>query len=96
MGLTVKDRVARGAALLDRRRKNWRSKIDVDSLDMAHGSYCILGQLYGYYDDAPAYLIGGHMLSTLPAENGFDVYENQGPRAFTNLTKAWQEELSRG
>lgn len=29
--------------------RNWRQKIDVETLDMPDGDHCVLGQLYGNY-----------------------------------------------
>lgn len=51
---SAEDRVARGAALLDRHIPDWRARIDLDHLDIANGAYCILGQLY-----TERYLAGG-------------------------------------
>lgn len=39
----------RGIALLDAKRPGWQSKIDVASLDLSHGNFCILGQVFGSY-----------------------------------------------
>lgn len=55
MDLTIEDareRVKLGAALLDAvRGDDWRSMIDVETLDIASVSRCVLGQIYGYYHD---------------------------------------------
>ncbi|RJQ34955.1 hypothetical protein C4568_01755 [Candidatus Parcubacteria bacterium] len=41
-------RVARGVRLLDRKGPpGWRSKIDLEKLEIRSGSRCILGQIYG-------------------------------------------------
>lgn len=44
-------KVARGIALLDDRMPGWRQRIDLDLLDMSSCDFCILGQLFGDYDD---------------------------------------------
>lgn len=48
---TLSDNVDRGAAFLDRRRPDWRDKVDVSTLDMSHGSWCVLGQVFGSYSE---------------------------------------------
>jgi hypothetical protein len=48
----VAQRVARGVAVLDAYHgtARWYRKIDLDTLSMAHGDRCVLGQLFGNYD----------------------------------------------
>jgi hypothetical protein len=42
----------RGAKLLDEKYEgDWREKIDIDELDMDNQDECILGQMYGDYED---------------------------------------------
>lgn len=48
---SVKQRVNRGASLLDRRRPGWRAKINVARLSLGDPWECVLGQLYGFYTD---------------------------------------------
>lgn len=40
-----KSRVAKGAALLDKKKPNWFKRINLDDLQMLSNSSCILGQL---------------------------------------------------
>ena len=47
--LGARGRVARGAAYLDEMDPGWAERIDVWSLDLAHGNTCILGQLHGSF-----------------------------------------------
>lgn len=48
--LTVRERVARGVALLDERGpESWRDKIDPARLNVASGLDCVLGQVFGDY-----------------------------------------------
>jgi len=44
-------RVLKGASLLDVHFKgyNWRSEIDIETLEMDSSSQCVLGQLFGDY-----------------------------------------------
>jgi hypothetical protein len=49
----------RGAKLLDEKYEgDWREKIDVDELDMDNQDECVLGQLYGDYEDGLVKLFG--------------------------------------
>jgi hypothetical protein len=47
----VRGRVGRGAELLDRRIPAWAWEIDVKRLNLAYTEECILGQVYGHYED---------------------------------------------
>lgn len=46
---SIAARVALGAVYLDREHPGWDQNIDLDALDMANATLCILGQLYGYW-----------------------------------------------
>ena len=47
----LRQRVERGAALLDAKQPGWAPRIDLVALDMSSGLTCVLGQLYaGGYD----------------------------------------------
>jgi hypothetical protein len=49
----------RGAKLLDEKYEgNWRKKVDVDKLNMDYQDECILGQIYGDYEDGLEELFG--------------------------------------
>lgn len=48
---TVQERVALGVALLNERRPNWRSQVDIDVLEMNDRSWCIIGQVFGVNPD---------------------------------------------
>ena len=48
----ARERVARGAALLDENRPGWATVIDTGKLDLRHDCACILGQLEGSYNAA--------------------------------------------
>lgn len=93
--------VYRGAGLLDYVRGGieWRKNIDPEILALESGEACILGQLYGYYDDG---------LDELNFKNknfrgedfGFDVPYEAGSdegsyRAYEILNELWKKELRR-
>ncbi|HYE80030.1 MAG TPA: hypothetical protein VEI97_18785 [bacterium] len=52
----ARERVARGAALLDEQAPGWAEKVNVGWLDMSYATRCVLGQLYGNYDAGMAVL----------------------------------------
>jgi len=95
-----RERVQRGAKMLDSVRPGWRDEISLGELNMRYPCYCILGQLWGNYFDA---------WTNLPKDDasdeityGFDVtrYERHSPTAidigvaYNTLDTAWREELS--
>ena len=47
----LEQRVAAGAALLDRERPGWWEEVDTERLDMASECDCVLGQVWGEYID---------------------------------------------
>jgi hypothetical protein len=49
--LTAQEAVAAGAAELDAKLPGWWREINVHELHMDCSEECILGQLYGHYDD---------------------------------------------
>lgn len=51
--LTIPERVAAGAAWLDKNEPSWADRIDLDELYMNRCSDCVLGQVFGDYWDAP-------------------------------------------
>jgi hypothetical protein len=102
----MRDRVARGAALLDDQRPGWAGEIDLDWLSMESCTSCVIGQLYADY------FIGGRILTeNLPntfffsaAAHGFTLpEEDQNPpaigghaevmRRFAALADAWRDEV---
>lgn len=78
-------RVRRGAALLDRKIPGWAKKIDAHRIEIHCCYNCILGQLYGHYDD------GFHALGLWSGcENGFNGLLGER-RALADL---WRREIA--
>lgn len=50
VGIAV-ERVNRGALLLDEENPSWMEKVVPDNLQMSSARWCIVGQVYGDYDD---------------------------------------------
>jgi hypothetical protein len=45
----LRERVSRGAMLLDRERPDWAYEINLETLDLRDYEFCIVGQLWGRY-----------------------------------------------
>lgn len=92
------DRVARGAALLDEQVPGWERRIDPDRLDVTSACGCILGQVFGSYDDGCRQLQLGvtddelFEVDTLEAaRHGFETY---GLSLYVDLQDAWDNMLA--
>lgn len=88
----VQERVQRGAALLDEKLPGWRSKIDVDTLDIANPYNCIAGQLGGPYQDG--YVTLRRLGLTYWHEGKEYGFEDRAEN-YSALTEAWKQELAR-
>jgi hypothetical protein len=81
----IRDRVAAGAVWLDEHGPaDWDARIDLDSLDIGNGYYCILGQVYGHYTTAPFEARDPH--SFLSVDRGFNGHAFDMPA----LHEAWR------
>lgn len=60
----MRERVARGVALLDEHVPDWRDRIDPNRLNMIDGCRCVLGQVFdaGPFAVESGYWIGAHEL----------------------------------
>ena len=59
----LKDRVYRGAALLDHELPGWWQDIDLDRLNMASDETCVLGQIFGSFSNGGRQQIFGKRVS---------------------------------
>lgn len=96
---TIRTRVARGAALLDKTLADWDERIDLDRLDLESPCNCILGQEFTGHPEAngrewTAYEVGRDELFVnhdnphrAAVEHGFDrdVWDSYG-----SLTAEWE------
>lgn len=90
--MSVAERVARGAALLDLKVPGWAGRINLHTLDMDHCYLCVLGQLFGFYWSTAVYPTLGldHMHVANPAINhGFESRSGQ----YGGLRAAWVGEV---
>jgi hypothetical protein len=80
--------VRRGESFLDVHVPGWRDQVDPSSLDLADCHQCVLGQVFGDYNDAVV-LLG---LTLKDAQRlGFDWW---GRQTFVRLTEAWRRVIS--
>jgi hypothetical protein len=78
--------VDNGAALLDERLPGWRAYVDADTLTLASGCDCVLGQLFGSYYKGLAVLDIDD-----PARFGF---YKPSRTTWERLTEAWRKVLA--
>lgn len=84
-GMTLEERITRGAELLDARVPGWRERVDVQRLDLSSDTECVLGHVLG------SYARGLEALGLTPAQSwahGFTTYE-RAPSVIAALTSAW-------
>lgn len=85
--LTHEQRVARGAALLDRVNPGWWKRIDLERLSLGSCKRCVLGQLYGEYaiDAFRALGLPDNDAGDEQAEHGFTFRWDEGCRRNAEL-----------
>ena len=98
---SLRDRAAAGAAFLDRAEPDWFKRVNPETLDLAHGNLCVLGQLYGTYRQG----IGRHNALFQNTEKsqklGFvgncnpDSYFGRLRGGWNRLTRAWKNEIEK-
>jgi hypothetical protein len=87
---TASERVTRGARVLDEVCPGWVKRIDLAVLDIASCLDCVLGQLYGTFDDGAMVV---EDFSVGLARLGFDV--EIGTHDVAALNQAWRAEIAR-
>lgn len=50
---TIVERVQAGVAYLDEHHPDWAYRLDLKALNLANCKACVLGQIFGHYEDAP-------------------------------------------
>lgn len=97
-------RVAAGARLLDRHQPGWDHRVDPDTLDAEDVGRCVLGQLFGGYEQGLDELAACRCDDVATyhrdpvawaAVHGFDLDVTEPRAAFRELTSAWRAELAR-
>ena len=91
--MTINERVAKGAAILDAKKPGWERQIDIASLQLADSCHCVLGQLYGHYFDGLDAIKLLHDPALIPGTSGagagFNTYPHEGMTVFADLDEAW-------
>lgn len=86
--------VARGIAWLQEKYPQAMLRLDVEALDIADCTMCVLGQLFGDYQDSTEYLVYG---SDWLIAHGFTAAAVGTPNAwsaFEALSEQWRRQLS--
>ena len=87
----IPERVAAGAALLDRARPGWAAQVDAGRLDLfQHDHTDVLGQLYGHFDRGLAALAHPDA-----AALGFDLDADEDDAGYPALTACWRAAVRR-
>jgi hypothetical protein len=91
------ERVAAGAAHLDRLCPGWAHLVDPDSLDMSLSGWCVLGQVFGNFWTAireifPA--LDDVEASRLAAQEGFQADGWKNDDDYHRLRDAWLAEIA--
>jgi hypothetical protein len=80
------DRMRAGIDLLDKNVARWTAYIDVDRLDMRSCLECVLGQLFGNFNQGTSDLLIGGWAS----EYGFDLAdEDEYGSGWRSLNRLW-------
>lgn len=88
----VAERVASGVAWLDANEPDWAERIDLSEFNIRDGCYCVLGQVYGNYWDAPLIVkedefgVGDE---TQTRALGFSAAVGHGFKEFDELQDEW-------
>ena len=86
----AKERVTKGHQWLDQNYPGWKEKIDLDTLELSSCLNCVLGQLYGHFDNSPFAEDGPEYLHG--KEFGFDRFIGQVV-TFGDLQEEWEKVL---
>lgn len=101
---TPAERVARGCDLLDVHCEGWAQKIDLEHFDIRSTSRCVLGQVYGWYNEGLEEILAmlpyeeddTDEMSHMSAMFGFESLETlcghipEGNREYEELQQLWE------
>lgn len=92
-----KNKVAKGAALMDKELPGWEQKIDLDRLDLGDFRCCIIGQAHPrqFYHEALHELFQTKNAIQLSQDHGFSVDVHDLPlkekdKRYALLTEEWK------
>lgn len=87
--LATYEKVKRGMALLDQFEPGWVDKVDLQALQISHPMFCVLGQVYGEFDEATKQFWGSESSAyrlAMAQAHGFD--RSVGSE-YAELTDVW-------
>lgn len=92
----LKDRVERGADLLDETEPKWFKRVNMNNLRMGSCTQCVLGQVAGHYFHGIRYLL--HIETNEAIEHGFELDDHYNDIAssemyYTHLDELWLKEI---
>lgn len=91
------ERIERGAALLDERRPGWEAEIDLDRLNLASSTDCVLGQLWGsrewvgYTRGLKVLRLGDYNYTPNAKLHGFTLGLDSNAVDYRRLTYLWHD-----
>jgi hypothetical protein len=99
MKLTIQKRVDNGVKLLNTNKPGWLKKVDIETLDIADDTKCVLGQVFASRKNSSGYLLAIDDLKELEefedrVVNGFTTTNVNFNRRCSTLTKAWKKTLT--
>lgn len=86
----IEQRVACGAAFMDRERPNWEQDVNLSILNLGDNESCILGQYYSEYGLGTV-VLGLSMRRQY--RYGFIATKEGGCAEYPDLTEAWANEI---
>lgn len=87
------ERAAAGADVLDSMYPDWYCKVELDTLSMSSCTRCILGQLWGSYDQGLEHVYKYlRKIEGIPSAFGFDA-AHANPVHWGLLNHAWGKEV---
>ena len=92
--MSPKERVAKGAALLDEMEPGWYQKIDLVTLNLRNCFSCVIGQVYGEYTENTLRSLDLDFSSD--ADFGFNIIysdEDEANSCYYTLTSLWENEI---
>lgn len=95
--LTVEEEaVRRGAEWLDENHPGWEARIDLTKLNLRNCTSCIVGQVYGFRDDANGVIFDYWQIlrDNELGEQDYGFYSFGDDDSWGRLTEAWRDEIT--
>lgn len=89
MSTLLRERARRGAAWLDSTMPGWHRRISTETLDIEDTNTCIIGQLFGDYNDWSK----DHHRNDFSVRHGLHI-RHEGAKNWRKQTAAWIEQVN--